>query len=419
MLLSANDKFILNLSLPQPALDYKIVNSSGNFTCVPWSVVYKNNKSMFIFFITIAPIVFVMGLVGNSLGLKIAFREKSHPNVIVTRALYSANVINFVTMFIYPILDLIGELKFYKFWTKKPWNRYMANFHFPIAKSLVSFSFGIYVILALSQMIGTAFPVKYKMWFRTRNIMYMLMFNFIYVVLWFIPTRWLFEMQNRMNVCGVEPYLIVYYYKFCYPDTKRERLLWTTYEAARVFFTKFLPALAILLVKIWTNRIHKSLLIKRINRNLDVNSSNLLPPSNKFSGFYRNLKESDNSLSPEYRMAKSSEGESQPSSSKNFIIRSPKLYTKLRDNKVENTLIGIIGIEFVVLLFPVSIFLIFRNFYINTMMDYDIDVALAVCTLVEYLYISLTFYLNLIFNPIYRRGLMDKPFELVKYSKKR
>ncbi|CAK9294602.1 unnamed protein product [Gordionus sp. m RMFG-2023] len=118
-----------------------------------------------------------------------SLKEKYSPNVLLIQALSLVNLFNCLVMLMYPILDLTGMTQILKFWIKIYWNIYMADYHFPIAKSLVSSSFGIYVILAFSQMIGTAFPFKYKNWFRTKNIMYMLLFNLVYVVIWCIPIR--------------------------------------------------------------------------------------------------------------------------------------------------------------------------------------------------------------------------------------
>ncbi|CAK9294601.1 unnamed protein product [Gordionus sp. m RMFG-2023] len=381
-----------------PALNIGLANSSENFSCIPLSVMYNNKKSLFWFFITIAPIVCVMGLLGNALGLKIALKEKFQPNVLLTRALYLANVFNCLIMLIYPILDLIGELKFLNFWFKISWNRYMADYHFPIAKSFVNFSFGIYVTLALSQLMGIAFPFKYKIWFRTKNIVYMLVFNFIYVVLWSIPFRWRFN-TNSINVCGVNP---VYYYKFSDPDSKQALFSWTTYEVTREVFTKFIPALVILLFKVWTNKMRKLLLVHRINHSSNA-SLNRLISSGRFPKFCRKSRVSDMPINLEFNM------ERQPESSRKApVIQNPNIQARLRDYEVENKLIGILGIEFIVFLFPVSIFLICRN-YIPTGNDYEIDIAFAFCTLMEYLYISLTFYLNLAFNPRYREAYLRNP----------
>ncbi|CAK9294616.1 unnamed protein product [Gordionus sp. m RMFG-2023] len=209
-----NAKFILNLSLWNTTPDIRTTNASKNISCTHWSTLREESESFFFFFLTIAPLVCVMGIVGNALGLMITFREKCYTNVLLTRSLYVANIFNCFVMFIYPIMDMLGEYKLLKFWFKLPWNTYMANYHFPVAKSLVTFSFGIYVILALSQMIGTTFPFKYKIWFRAKNIWYMLIFNFIYVVVWYIPTTWWFEVNSRINMCEAKPLMTIYYFKF-------------------------------------------------------------------------------------------------------------------------------------------------------------------------------------------------------------
>ncbi|CAK9294613.1 unnamed protein product [Gordionus sp. m RMFG-2023] len=399
-----NYKSSINESLWNSAPNIGMVNSSSNLSCIPWSIVNKGNRSLFMFFITVAPILCATGLFGNFLGLIFTFKERPHPNVTLTRALYMVNVFNCVFMLVYPILDLIGELKFLNFWIDISWNRYISDYHFPIAKSLVNFSFGIYATLALSQIIGTAFPFEYKIWFQPKNIVSMLVFLFIYVIVWCIPTKWWFDIDSRIKVCGVDPILTVYHNKICYPDTKLEFFSWTVYEVTREIFTKFLPALAILIVKIWTNKKKKSLLIRRINRCSNL-SSNLLPQtSSKFLLCCRKSRVGDMSAHPNNDTVEIQH----PTSKNNTVTRNPRLHARLRDNEVENKMIAIIGVEFIVFLFPVSIFLICRNFLIHKVKDYDIDIAFAFCTLMEYLYISLTFYLNLLFNPKYRRGLLKK-----------
>ncbi|CAK9294603.1 unnamed protein product [Gordionus sp. m RMFG-2023] len=404
-------KIIVNLTLGHPPST--IENYSENFLCIPWSVVHNDKKWLFMFFIAIAPIVWVLGLAGNSLGLKMALKEKYSPNVLLTQALYLVNILNCLVMLMYPILDLIGELKFAKFWMKIYWNKYMADYHFPMAKSLVSFSFGIYVILALSQLIGTAFPFKYKNWFRNKNIMYMLVFNLVYVVVWCIPIKWWFVIEARINVCGLDPFFIVYYYKFNH-ISKKQILSWTIYEVSREIFTKFIPVLTIFLVKFWTNKKNKSMLAQRINRS-SISNLNQLPSSSKFPFFCRKSRVSDISIRPDKNIDRRGFESSKMAST----VQDPKLYARLKDYKAEKRMIAIMGVEFIVFLFPVSVFLIFRNFFIGKLMDHDIDIAFAICTILEYLYISLTFYLNLIFNPSYRRRFINETHRVFRCIEKK
>ncbi|CAK9294912.1 unnamed protein product [Gordionus sp. m RMFG-2023] len=78
-----------------------------------------------------------------------------------------------------------------------------------------------------------------------------------------------------------------------------------------------------------------------------------------------------------------------------------------REHKTNIIMLVILMLEFVIFLLPVSVFMMIFDFYLEDLQEKSVDFAFAICNLLEYLYVSLTFYLNLIFNRGFRQNYVD------------
>ncbi|CAK9294612.1 unnamed protein product [Gordionus sp. m RMFG-2023] len=331
------------------------------------------NQKLNLFFSVLLPVLWIIGFVGNSFGFFLAMQEKPYPKIILTRSLFAVNMLNSVTMLLYPVINVIGETRSTKFWMGASWKKYLADYHFPIAKSLVNLSFGIYIILTISNMIAIVYPYKYKRWFRTPRIILMILLCLLYLILWYLPARWWFYTQWHINLCGFNANERTYILKFSSYGTRRQKKGWMAYDILREMFTKFLPILGVIIVRIWSIRKTK----KQVDWRLQgpANTHDPAKSSNKIFKFKRN---------------------------KDGSNLTQNISIKRKDYDVDYKMMIIMGLEFVVFLLPVSIFLISRYVYKNVWSDYNTELAFTVCTLMEYLYISLIFYLNILINPGYR-----------------
>ncbi|CAK9294896.1 unnamed protein product [Gordionus sp. m RMFG-2023] len=324
------------------------------------------------------------------------------------------------------------------------WQTYISDFHFPIAKTLVNLSFAICVLFAFTQMMATVYPHFYRNHITTFRIKLIIFVSFIYIALWFIPSGWWFGIVAVNNICGLDPNLTVYKRRFIHHAAESHRVGWIVYGFFREFMTKFIPVIVILVFNYfslrhkkvmlnWKNKQHPLAHIQRIT-SFDVAQAVIIPRLNdetttKITKRQGNLSEQDSSVMPSINLQSENYNPSgKPNSSINNnlmitdkgtsinsfsnIMESPsnllnaKSLHKIKQRKKEYSIsvrmLGIMMLEFLIFLFPVSVFIMTVDFYEEMLSSSDSDLAFAACTLMEYLYIALNFYLNMLFNPGYR-----------------
>ncbi|CAK9294598.1 unnamed protein product [Gordionus sp. m RMFG-2023] len=349
-----------------------------------------------------APIFWFLGVSGNVLGFIVAFSEKPYPRVILTRSFYGVNIINCLLMILYPILDLIGEFNRAPFWEGTVWKHYLADYHFPIAKSLINLSLGIYVLFSLSQMFATMYPHVYRKYFTTTNIIVLIVTNYLYVQLWFFPARWWFLAVEVKNICGFIHSKPIYIRVFT-THQKRETEGWIAYGFLREIFTKLIPILSIIIFKLLLLK-KKKTIMHRVNR---YRLANTLPQIMSTEGNIkpgeRNFRDLIIDQKVKVQVIKTTES---------LIENQTDRYTqKLKDFNMDLRTLAIITLQCIFFLLPTTIFLVTLDFYAAGT-SANIEIGFIICTLLEYLYVALTFYLNIIFNPEYRHrvGMTMKDF---------
>ncbi|CAK9294114.1 unnamed protein product [Gordionus sp. m RMFG-2023] len=417
---------------------------------------YKNYKfrAKFLRYLLedISIIVLIFGVIGNSLGLYFAMRDKiMYIRVYLTRVFYAVNLINYIFMSLYPVLDLLAEFHLIPFRSRRPWKVYLINYHFPIAKTLVNFSFGIYVIFAISQLIAIVFPHYYRSNFTLYKIKFMLSICFLYYLVWYIPSGWWFEIMIIRNICGFDPDRIVYSRVFADYESNEERVGWIIFGIFRETFTRFIPVAIILALNYFSLKQKKLTLNWRLRHTISSSQESKSTYRNlsfKLSKFgdslrfsetlatnaertipYGNIKTAKSTI--EYNNSSNTKSKNIISDdkskidmnsryiqdntgmtdlSKNMPLADDKADSlcllKIKQRELEYKLsirmLAILMFEFLVLLFPVSIYLMTVDFFSDLMSVQELEIIFAACTLLEYTYISLTFYLNMIFNPAYR-----------------
>ncbi|CAK9293830.1 unnamed protein product [Gordionus sp. m RMFG-2023] len=439
---------------------FKILLLNGSLNCT----IHRNLKLKTIttmkVFVYLAPILLILGIIGNALGLYCAMRDKKiYIRVYLTHVFHAVNLVNYIFMLLYPVITLIAEFRLVRFINHLPWNIYLVDCHFPIAKTLINFSFGIYVIFGISQMMAIAYPHYYKSHFTLQRIKIMLAICFLYYSAWYIPSAWWFHILKLNNICGLDPKIFLYIRIFA-SFTKTERREWTIFGIFREIFTRFIPIGALLLLN-YISLKHKRLNIKwRANQvisNLQVtipsntNRAAISPEFEKSGG--KELTVSSIKL-PE--LSKSEHNVSLTTTPSNIIdmafidrnrnkiadtiditnsktsstmISKTDSKTALGQHKVKQMeleyrisirMLAILMLEFLVFLLPVSIYLIIVDFFDYLVTAGESEIAFAGCTLMEYAYISSTFYLNMIFNPAYRQDVYKvfRKSKLGKFYKK-
>ncbi|CAK9294121.1 unnamed protein product [Gordionus sp. m RMFG-2023] len=393
--------------------------------------------------------ILILGLIGNSLGLYCAMRDKIiYIRVYLTRVFHAVNLVNYIFMFLYPILDMMSEFRLMPFKNRLPWNYYMVQYHFTIAKTFINFSFGVYVLFAISQMVAIVYPHYYRRNFTLRKIKIMLIICFFYYFAWHIPSIWWFELLELKNICGHDPKFIIYALTFAPYKSKTERVGWIVLGILIEIFTRFLPVGVILVLNYFSLK-HKRLAMEwRLKHHVvnleettvsNINIAVELPEFEKIRGpifTETDSKEerikSNFEATEEHKLENNSVANTKSSyledrskiapylklitdignidgiiSKSTFKANSSKIRRKIRQRKLEYRIsirmLAILMVQFVVFLFPVSIYIITVEFFEHLTAG-ESDMYLAGCTLLEYTYISLTFYLNVIFNPPYREA---------------
>ncbi|CAK9294126.1 unnamed protein product [Gordionus sp. m RMFG-2023] len=439
--------------------NFRIAILNGtDLNCTLYRNLKYRNKVVRNLFVCIASIIIIFGIIGNSLGLYCAMKDKIiYIRVYLTRVFYSINLVNYIFMLIYPVLDIIAEFHLMPFRRGLNWNLYMVHYHLIMSQTLINFSFGIYVIFGISQMMAIVYPLYYRSHFNLYKIKIMLDICFLYNLVWYIPSIWWFDLLKLTNLCGFPPELIVYTRRFSLYKNRKERVGWILLGFLMEIFTKFLPVAIILVLNYLSLKHKKSTIKKKFNyaaSNLQETSSNinkavLLPEfeknrdlildemGEKNSGFIlgeldtnKNKASADNGIkvtTPKIKnnvmaitMPSDTTSDSKilhsrfiPYNMETSILKTDtkkelQILRKIKKSELEYKLsirmLAILMFQFVVLLLPVSVYIMTTDFFDELLTPSESEMLLAGCVLLQYVYISLTFYLNMMFNPAYREG---------------
>ncbi|CAK9300749.1 unnamed protein product [Gordionus sp. m RMFG-2023] len=362
-------------------------------------------------------VIWVIGYIGNLIGFYAAWKDKSkYVRVILMEAFHAINLVNLHFMFLYPLLETFAECYLWKLWNSYHWKYYLSTLHFPLAKTFLSLSFSIYVIFAYIQMVAVLHPIYYRERFTTRKIKFMILGCFIYLSIWFLPSGWWFQVIKTSNICDKDATFILYSRNLKPFKSSRDKYSWTTYVLLREFMTKFLPVTVILIFNVWSLKRKKEMLgnpesnflnnlggIASISDNR-IRDGIVGDEDRNFSAI--NFQDISNDLDLKSKRSLKISPRDNPTNTVNFFnIREIKMRRKWKEYNITKRMLLINMLEYLIFLFPVPLYIIFVNFVdSHTINDHE-ELVFSACILVEYMYVSLTFYLNLLFNPGYREEI--------------
>ncbi|CAK9300748.1 unnamed protein product [Gordionus sp. m RMFG-2023] len=394
-------------------LDKKFLNVSLN--CTSWKTHHVPRLYIRIVFNLV---IWTIGIIGNSIGLYAAWEDRSkYIRVSLMKAYYAINLINLCFMYLYPLLDGLAEYCLWKFWNRYTWKYYLSTLHFPLAKTFLNLSFSICVIFAFAQIIAISYPIYYREHFTTRKIKLMILGCFIYLLIWFLPSAWWFHVIKIVNIC--DPFFLLYSWKLVTFKTLREKNAWITYGLFREFMTKFLPLAIISIFNIWSLKRKKEFLkckpdlkltdgIEGITEipNLLVNDEMVEKTASSTSKVQIAVINIADGIGNGIQRSISLHCDSPTNTTQLINIQELKIKLKLKEYKINKRMLLINMLEYLIFLFPVPLYMILVDFLeSHTISDHQ-EFVFSICTLVEYMYVSFTFYVNFLFNPGYREEVV-------------
>ncbi|CAK9300747.1 unnamed protein product [Gordionus sp. m RMFG-2023] len=360
-------------------------------------------------------VMWVIGLIGNSIGLYAAWKDKSKCiRVILLKAFYAINLVNLLFMFFYPLLESFGEYYLWN-WNGYAWKHYLATLHFPLAKTFLNLSFSICLIFATSKMVAILYPFYYREYFTNRRIKLVILGSFIYLLIWFIPSAWWYQVIEITNICDMEPDFLLYLRNLVPLKTSRERNSWIIYGLLREFMTKYLPVIAIYIFNILFLKRKKNFLRRKSEQHklLNLATPDLLLRDRKkvesTTSCSLNFQPDFINISNDMRLKRKSSKifhlDSSTSPTNVINIQEFKMERKWKEYNINKRMLLINTLEFIIFLFPVSLYMIVIDFVDSHSISDRHELVLIVCTLVEYMFVTLTFYSNFLFNPGYREEI--------------
>ncbi|CAK9294595.1 unnamed protein product [Gordionus sp. m RMFG-2023] len=395
----------VNINVTQ---NYSIANFY-QYHCLNWKILTKQRDEIKYLFEVIAPILWAFGTAGNIIGLIVSFSESPYPAVILTRIYYSVGVLNCAVMLLYPIMDLIGEFNDLPFFSRATWKHYIADYHFPIARALTHLSLGVYVIYILSQALAILYPFLFRNHFTTRRIVIIILIYYAYVQIWFYPIKYWFTVIEVKDTCGSDINSTRYVNKFM--TTKElNSTSWKIYSIFRVFFTNFIPILSIIVFKLCLLKRKRKIMSQRYsfmtvsstNQNHVIYGKTLTKFDNTFKSDIIHDGNVNNINNDELKFDRSlNRSKLRVPIEPINLYQINKIAKRRRDHHMDIRMLAIMTLQYIIFLLPATIFVMTIGYFI-LLTPKNINVILGISTFLEYLYISLTFYLNLIFNPNYR-----------------
>ncbi|CAK9300764.1 unnamed protein product [Gordionus sp. m RMFG-2023] len=360
--------------------------------------------------------VWIMGIIGNAMGLYAAWKDESkYVRVILMKTFYAINLVTLKFMLMYPLLASFAKYGQWKFWYGKALKHYLANIMFPLSRIFLNLSFNIHVLFAFAQIVAILYPLYYRQHFTMRGIKFMILGCFFYVLIWFLPSAWWFQVV-KINICDMDfTTFMVYPPNFLPHNISWEINAWITYGSLREFLTKFLPVSIIFIFNIWSLKHKKRLLkykanLKLLNQNrerVEMNSTLIFQPTVicvkvRVNDSIKTLKYVKTTSSPD-------------------LIDAQKLKIKFKwtEYNINKRMVIINMLEYLIFLFPKPLYLI----YIHSLKPHNIsdheELVFSICSSLEYMYVILTFYLNLLFNHGYREEVVSLLKKCVKHFKNR
>ncbi|CAK9301076.1 unnamed protein product [Gordionus sp. m RMFG-2023] len=405
-------------------VDY-IVNNSANVTladnCVSFknSVIFEKEDIVTKMNLVTSYVILVLGVVGNTLAI-IAHKFSSfgvkggkHPsstslyiNKFIIKWFLIFSLLTVLMQIESPIMKIHGDsVCCQTFWNSKTWKVYLGHLHYPITKTLMTFSFFLYFIFFGVQIVAVKYPTHFKgLVTKPRVVVIMIMF-FVYCAIWYVPTfKWFYIV--RIPVCqhgsnmkwslegSPNLSVFVYTYKYYVPLTKKTQYIWGAYQTLRELCVNIIPFFALITIK-WV------VASKRRLSQPTFQAINHVTPSGLESGM-NYIKEISGGVTRSNTEIRTTIEQT------NFELELSNLRKKrLREKEQHSKTLIILTIEFVIFLLPISIMEMIIDHLILHYNRRSISKWYVFLSTLQYMYYSLTFYINLSFNSIYRERVFQ------------
>ncbi|CAK9300919.1 unnamed protein product [Gordionus sp. m RMFG-2023] len=370
-------------------------------------------------------IILILGIIGNILAIIANKAMKSRLNSGQNTTATSPNVSRFIlkwfsifslitvlTEIVSPIMKIHGDtICCQTFWNSKRWNVHLANVHYPITKTLMSFSFFIYLIFFGVQMLAVKFPTNFKSVVSKRRVVWVMAMSFVYSVAWYAPAfKWFYI--TKVLLCPKGPYLkryfksktifegieeadlpLIYVYNYeIYKPSAREKFAWQTYEILRELCVYIIPFFVLITIKkIVAHKRHVTSIFK-------VNNS-VTPSGPEDRTKYIKKFDDPGSLST-IKMKTKEQMDLE-------LERNRLRKNRMKEREQHSKTLIILTIQFVIFLLPISLMEIVTDHLQKTYNKRTITHLYIFLNALQYMYFSLTFYINLSFNSIYRENVFN------------
>ncbi|CAK9303270.1 unnamed protein product [Gordionus sp. m RMFG-2023] len=216
------------------------------------------------------------------------YAQRYNTGEFLMRVFFTVNFFYVLSIAVAPIMQVYGDYKKHQVWASKAWITYITHFHNPLTKPLLAWSYSIFVILSLNEMVAISYPFRYRTIFTLKNVRRAMLVSFAYSVLWYLPTYFWRELTEHRLPCVIDmrsdfvqnrlatmyrdrlqggtrilainnrlytrdtnsryfTYLKTFYSYIIYvPPVRKNMHIWMAYQISREMFIKIIPFLSIL-----------------------------------------------------------------------------------------------------------------------------------------------------------------------------
>ncbi|CAK9295819.1 unnamed protein product [Gordionus sp. m RMFG-2023] len=380
-----------------------------------------------IIYVKVSSLIVIIGVIGNGLGLIVSCidsnysykvngksyeRVKRADNVLV-KSFFIVNIINCSLMILWPIIDSYASYYEKNIWLTKAWHMYIIHYHVPLFKTFLVFSFLISVLFAVDHFFAITWPFKYKIYCNAKTAKWAVAICFFYTLIWCAPlTLWyhitVVRCLQKRDKFDSPRYIPdeLHIREIFIPKDVLKRDMWTIYQILREFTGKIIPFCVVIVLHCFVIKKRR----KIVNRIESVRLENSDVPNTKCNVSERkksvvNLQIRSNVVfHSDYNHVSRNEGN----------LRENLTILEKRKEEINRNLKTIIlfMIQFMLFLLPSSIYHIIAIAKRHSLSWEVLSITWSISYFLEYLFVSLTFYINLLFNKGYRKYVFDiiKPY---------
>ncbi|CAK9300924.1 unnamed protein product [Gordionus sp. m RMFG-2023] len=342
-------------------------------------------------YLKLTPFVSIIGIIGNGIGFVISHLESNYSykvtknknersvDSILVKTFYIVNIINCLLMIGWPIFDSYAFHLGKKIWFDLIWHRYVIQCHIPLLTTFLNYNFLISLLFAIDQFIVITHPYKYKIYRNAKTAKWGLILCFIYSLILCMPIAGWYKLTVihclKENIDNSSCTLNELYTRdFFYPVITWKSNIWTSYLILRVFASKIIPFFVEITLHCVTIKKRRKIFNSRFT--VEISRCENRIDSNSFTCNTTNNQEN---LGENLKM----------------IERKLDIDRKLKTNIL-------FIIQFACFMLPSAIYYIIAAVHQSGLSSNALNTIWSITFFLEFLFVSLTFYVNLLFNKNYR-----------------